>query len=109
MLVVEESSTLSGGAVLIKEFVNATVAGQPGIYAIKKSKSGKTYAMLNWTTSNFAYTLYQIDSLDSAKEILTFIGDELTQINYQENETSDEALSEDKVAPSVKTIPAENK
>lgn len=100
-LIIEESSLASGGATLIREFVNTNVGGLPGIYSIKKSETGKTYAMLNWITSNFAYTLYQVGSLDSANEILSFVGSELTQINYKEDSSSDNGdMPEDEGIPS---------
>jgi hypothetical protein len=85
VLVIEESSLSSGGAKLVKEFVNSSVNGLPAIYAIKKSNTNKTYAMLNWTTKNFAYSLYQIGNLKDSKPILLYAGNELTKNNLQKD------------------------
>jgi len=90
ILIVEESTLGSGSANLIQEFVNAQVFGYPAIYAIKKSSSGKTYAMLNWTIKDYSYNLYQINSLDNANNILGAIGNSLTEINVKEKALAEE-------------------
>ncbi|MCF6345838.1 MAG: hypothetical protein L3J00_05150 [Thiomicrorhabdus sp.] len=90
ILIIEESSLQSGSANSIREFVNAQIFGYPAIYAIKKTSSEKKYAMLSWTTKDFAYTLYQINSLDNAQSLLTSVGNSLTELNVKENTQTDE-------------------
>lgn len=83
ILIVQESTLQSGSANLIEEFVNTQAFGYPAIYAIKKSSSGKKYAMLNWATKDFAYSLYQINSLENAQNILGAVGNSLTEVNLK--------------------------
>ncbi len=93
ILIVEETSLNSGSSNLISEFVNSQVASLPAIYAIKKSPTNKTYAMLNWTTDKFAYSLYQVPPLDNSKNILLSVGSSLTEINKVNNERTENERS----------------
>ncbi len=90
ILIVEESTLQNGSANLIMEFINAQVFGYPAIYAIKKTPSEKKYAVLNWTTKNFSYSLYLVNSIDNAQNILGEIGSSLTEINLEKNIPSKE-------------------
>jgi hypothetical protein len=66
LIIVEETSSESGdtATALTKEFVNTDVNEYPAIYSKKKTESGKTYAMLTWTTQTSAYSVYQVGSVD---------------------------------------------
>lgn len=98
-MILEETSLQAGSANLIKEFVNSNVYGYPSIYAIKKSPSGKTYAMLNWSSENYAYSLYQVGSLDNAQNILISLGNSITEANLGSSK-QDENLPSNTEAPS---------
>ena len=86
MLIVEESSDSTGpGAVIIEEAVNASVEQRPARFSVMKSVGNQTYASLNWTTKKLAYTRYQIDDIENAKDLLIKLGIEITVHNNQPN------------------------
>lgn len=91
ILIVQESTLQSGSSNIIKEFVNEQVFGYSAIYAIKKPPSGKTFATLTWTAKDFSFTLYQINSVENAQQILREIGTSLTQINAKKETLTKEA------------------
>ncbi len=104
ILIVQESTLQSGSANLIQEFVNTKAFGYPAIYAIKKTPSDKTYAMLNWRAKDFSYNLYLINSLENAQNILGAIGNSLTEINLKDKVPTQEKS----IVPPVEEQPKPN-
>lgn len=86
LLIIEETSLQSGSANLISEFVNSSVNEYPAIYSIKTTQDGESYAMLNWTTQGYAYSLYQGGTInDDTPKVLNSIARSITEVNTTNN------------------------
>lgn len=91
LLIIEETSLQSGSANLISEFVNSSVNEYPAIYSIKNTQDGEFYAMLNWTTQGYAYSLYQGGTVnDDTLKVLNSIASSITEVNTTNRSNSEQ-------------------
>ncbi|MCU7905991.1 MAG: hypothetical protein KZQ76_09045 [Candidatus Thiodiazotropha sp. (ex Epidulcina cf. delphinae)] len=95
LLIVQERGLDNGTkSNLTKEFINTEVNGYPAIYAIKKSPNGNAYAMLDWNIPSYSYVFYFVGPLKNSRNMLGFMGAEISKVNADKNDTSQENNSD---------------